>query len=182
VCRLLIGFRFELLGVPLLGEDSGVAAITRASEASHDWLASEQFPVGSESYVVMDKIRLCFHTACSIYVRRATSEATTTSMAKRLQCEDLQDSTIRDLIECISLIPPHSPGAHALVWPCFIAGAESSDPVRRAFFVDYMNSIYARTKFRNIPIAVQSLRNLWANKGDKRWTQCLPEISRVLVM
>jgi hypothetical protein len=148
----------------------------------HDWLSSKLFPAGSESYVIVNKIQWCFDTACTIYFRRATSDAITTSTSERLQYEDVQKSTIQDLIGRISLMPPHSPGAHALVWPCFIAGAESSDPIQRAFFIDYMNSIYARTKFRNIPVAVQSLRNLWANKGDKRWTQCLPEITKVLVM
>lgn len=104
------------------------------------------------------------------------------SAAELLQYNDMQTSTIRNLIRRLLDIPPHTHGAHALVWPCFLAGAEASDPHQRAFFVDYMNSIYARTKFRNIPLAVKGLENIWTGKGDKRWTQCLPELSHVLVM
>jgi hypothetical protein len=85
-------------------------------------------------------------------------------------------------MERISKISPHDPGAHALVWPCFVAGAEASEARQRAFFVDYMNSIYARTQFRNIPLAVQSLENIWASKRGTRWTYFLPEISKILVM
>jgi hypothetical protein len=103
-------------------------------------------------------------------------------MAARSENDVLQASTISDLIGRLSNIPPYTPGAHALVWPCFVAGAEASDLDQRAFFVNYMKSIYARTKFRNIPVAVQSLKILWASKGAKRWTQCLPEYSKVLVM
>ncbi|KAH7074838.1 fungal-specific transcription factor domain-containing protein [Paraphoma chrysanthemicola] len=173
---------FELLGLPLLGEDTGVSAIKRSFQSWQDWLTCEQFPADSENHQILDKIRLCFAAACTIYIRRATSENTESSPAMRSQYNQLQASTIQDLIGRLSNIPPHTHGAHALVWPCFVAGAEASDFDQRAFFVSYMESIYARTKFLNIPVAVQSLKALWASKGDKRWTQCLPEYNKVLVM
>jgi len=145
-------------------------------------LTCENFPADSENYRIIDKIRLCFAAACTIYTRRATSEDVEFSSETRSQYSTLQASTIQGLIGRLSNIPPHTDGAHALVWPCFVAGAEASDPDQRAFFVNYMESIYARTKFRNIPVAVQSLENLWASKGEKRWTQNLSEYSKVLVM
>jgi hypothetical protein len=171
-----------LLGLPLLGEDTGVLTIKKSFESWQNWLTCEQFSVGSESHRILDQIRLCFAAACTIYIRRATSKNIGSSSTAFSQGGDLQNSTIQDLIGRISQTPPHTPGAHALVWPCFVAGAEASDPDQRAFFVTYMNSIYARTKFRNIPMAVQSLENLWSNKGERRWTQCLSEFSNVLVM
>lgn len=172
---------FELLGLPLLGEHHGMLALQKFSQWE-DWLTCEQFPEGSESQRILDETCLCFAAAHDIYKRCATSEDAGFSGPATL-CPDAVDNfNINKLVERISLIPPCSPGAHALVWPCFVAGAETADPGQRAFFVDYMNSIYARTKFRNIPTAVRSLENIWARKGGKRWTQCLPELSNVLVM
>ncbi|KAF2026650.1 hypothetical protein EK21DRAFT_73618 [Setomelanomma holmii] len=173
---------FELLGLPLLGEQTGVFAINRSFQSWQDWLTCEQFPADSENHRIIDKIRLCFAAACTIYIRRATTEDVDSLPAKRSQYDALQTSTIQDLIGRLSSIPPHTHGAHALVWPCFIAGAEASDLDQRAFFVNYMENIYTRTKFRNVPMAVQSLKTLWVCKGDKRWTQCLTEFPRVLVM
>ena len=177
--------RFELLGLPLLGEHAGILAIQRSFQSWQDWLTCEQFPADSEYHRIIDKIRLCLAAACTIYIRRATTENTENTEsppAARSQYNALQASTIAGLMGRLSSIPPHMAGAHALVWPCFVAGAEASDPDSKAFFVNYMESIYALTKFHNIPVAVRSLKTLWASKGEKRWTQYLPEYSRVLVM
>lgn len=171
-----------MLALPLLSEHNGVLVIERSFQSQQDWLMCEQFPVDSENYRTVEKIRLCFATACSIYVRRATSEDTNFSTPTNHYHDDLQGPTIHDFIKHISGIQPSMPGAHALVWPCFVAGAGATDPHHRAFFVEFMNRIYARTKFRNIPIAVQRLESIWASKGKKRWTQCLSETGNVLVM
>ena len=172
---------FELLGLPLLGEHHGMLALQKYPQRE-DWLTCEQFPEGSEEQHILDETCLCFAAACDIFLRRATSEDAGFSGLAPLYPDVVVNFNINNLLERISLIPPCSPGAHALVWPCFVAGAETADPGQRAFFADYMNSIYARTKFRNIPTAVRSLERIWARKGGKRWTQCLPELSNVLVM
>jgi len=171
--------RFELLGLPLQGEHSGISAIQKSFQTWWDFL-HEQHAADEESRRTINEIRHCFDSACTIYIRRATTCSSPSPSDSHYH--NTQASTIRNLMQRLSHIPPDTHGAHALVWPCFVAGAEASDPEQRAFFVDYMNSIYARTQFRNIPIAVQSLGNLWRSKGEKRWTQCLPEISNVLVM
>ncbi|KAL5377430.1 hypothetical protein DPSP01_009768 [Paraphaeosphaeria sporulosa] len=173
---------FELLCLPLLGEHTGVSAIQRSLQSWYDWLTPEQFAAGSENHQNLNGIRFCFDAAFTIYTRRATSENINSSVDSRSQYSRLQALTIQEVAQRLSLMPPHTDGAHALVWPCFVAGAETSDPDQRAFFVNYMESIYARTKFRNIPLAVQSLRRFWESKGERRWTQYLPEYSKVLVM
>jgi hypothetical protein len=172
------------LSLPLLGEHDGVLAIRNSFQSWQNWLTCEQFPPESEHHRIVDEIRLCFAGACDIYVRRATCDDSPSSSAHPQDPQDnsLQSSAIQALMARISRISPHDPGAHALVWPCFVAGAEASETHQRTFFVDYMNSIYARTKFRNIPLAVQSLENIWSSERGTRWTLCLPEISNVLVM
>jgi hypothetical protein len=167
--------------LPLLGEHNGILALQRSSQWQ-EWLTFEQFPEGSENHRIIDQTRLCYAIACDIYMRRATSDDTETTSPTSFQDCSIEHTATRNLIEQLSQIPPEAPGAHALVWPCFVGGAEATDPDERTFFVNYMDRVYARTKFRNIPAAVHSLENLWARKGGKRWTQCLPEHSNVLVM
>lgn len=166
-----------MLGMPLRGEHTGVMAIKRSHQSWQDWLTSEEYPANSENHRNIDKIRMCFDIAHTVYIRRATPDGSSPAHKNTLQA-----AAITELIDRLYDIPPEAPGAHALVWPLFIAGAEASDPMQRAFFADYMMSIYRLTKFRNIPIAVQSLENIWATKGDKRWTECLPEHATTLIM
>ncbi|OAL02602.1 hypothetical protein IQ06DRAFT_367123 [Phaeosphaeriaceae sp. SRC1lsM3a] len=172
---------FEALSLPLLGEHDGVPVVQGSFKRWQNWLTADNFPIGSENHRIVDKIRLCFASACDIYLRRATCDNANAPLSTMPHYDEIQTSAIQHLIEHVSQISPGTPGAHALVWPCFVAGAEATDPGQRTFLVNYMDSIYGRTKFRNIPAAIQSLERLWASKG-RRWTQCLPEISQVLVM
>jgi hypothetical protein len=176
---MLTESRFELLGMPLAGEHRGIAAIKKSFKSWQHYLMQEQRPSGlgeEESTRMLSQVRQCFDAACSIYVRRATSTPPLTQPSA-------QTSTLQHMIHRLSHIPPHSHGAHALVWPCFIGGAEASEPAQRAFFVSYMWSVYAKTGFGNIPVAVKGLEELWRGKvAGRRWTECLREFSDVLVM
>ncbi|KAF2847288.1 hypothetical protein T440DRAFT_471187 [Plenodomus tracheiphilus IPT5] len=172
---------FRFLGVPQLGEDNGVLAIMESYQSMIGWLspACEEFPVDSDDGRTMQTIKQCFASASAIYIHRATTDLHTSTTNND---DTSQQPIIQSLIARLSLISPTSPGAHALVWVCFVAGAETSDPSQRQFFVDYMLAIYERTKFRNIPLGVAGLERIWARRGGKRWTQCLAELSNVLVM
>ncbi|KAI0604630.1 Fungal specific transcription factor domain protein [Pyrenophora tritici-repentis] len=172
---------FEMLGIPLLSESNGIATLQGLSRWQ-DWQMYEQFPEGADNRRIILKIRQCYSAACDIYIQRATSGNKEWPISTLHQSELNRYTTTHHLMELLSQIPPDMPGAHCLVWPCFLGGAEATDHHQRNFFVDYMYHIYARTGFRNILVAVQSLQNLWASKGDERWTLCLPEHSSVLVM
>lgn len=143
--------------------------ITKAFEASTGWLSYDHLPTDCEDRRVANSLRECFAAACRIYLRRATTD-------------DNLESSVEHLISLISKIDPDSHGAHALPWVCFIGGAESVKPDHRALFVNRMHEIYARTKFRNLPAAVESLEEIWARKDPNRWTLCLPILSKTLVM
>lgn len=161
----------------MLGEETGVSAISRSFDSWQNWLTSEKYELDSESHRVIDMIRQAFGVACTIYLCRATSGANS-----QTDKDAGQEAKIQELVERVSEISPDAPGAHALVWPIYIAGAEASDPAQRVFCKEYLYRIYDRTKFRNIPIAAESLEKIWARKDNKRWTQCLPEYANVLVM
>lgn len=169
--------RFELLALPLLGEEAGVSAISRSFDSWQNWLTCEKYAHDSESHRVIDMIRQVFAVACTIYLCRATSGST--SQTTR---DAGQEAKIQELIDRVSEISPDAPGAHALVWPIYIAGAEASNLTQRRFCTQYLYRIYDRTKFRNVPIAAESLERIWTRNDNKRWTQCLPEYANVLVM
>lgn len=169
--------RFELLGVPLLGEEVGVLTMMKASESLMGFMSYSHLPKASEDRRLADLIRQCFVSACNIYTRCAANADTHSNFHNAIQAQ-----TIQQLIGTILQIPPGTRGAHALVWVCFVAGAASTDQDQRDFFVHRMEQVYAQTQFRNIPAAIESLRAIWAQGCGKRFTVTLSQLSNVLVM
>jgi hypothetical protein len=155
----------------MLGEENGLVAIRDCFHSWTTFLDCEQLPPGSKERETMESITRCSASACAIYVQRATVA----------NCP-AQQLAIQNLIEILIEIPPHAPGGHALVWVCFVAAAEADGPEQRQFLLNYMREVYARRKFENIPNSMQSLQRIWDTKGMKRWTQCLSELPKVLVM
>lgn len=158
-----------MLGQPLVEEKDGVRFIQQTFDGCTDWLPCEELPPDCQDRRNVVLTRQCFAEACSIYLGRATTDHE-------------QDLAIKRLIQLLSQIDSDAPTAHALVWVCFIAGAETNDQQQRDFFVARMNETYQRTRFRNIPAAVQSLQRIWMRKSGRKWTSCLPELTHVLVM
>lgn len=163
--------------MPLLGEEVGVLTMMKASESLMGFLSYPHLPKDSEDWRIAALIRQCFVSACNIYTRCAANADVTSNFHDSIQAQSIQQ-----LIDVILQISPSDRGAHALVWVCFVAGAASTDQSQRDFFVHRMEQVYARTQFRNIPTAIQSLRNIWARGDGERWTLCLPQLSSVLVM
>lgn len=148
-----------------------------ASETLMGFLSYPHLPEASEDRRTADMLRQCFVAACSIYSRCAQNfDAMSNSH------DAVQAHAIQQLIRVVQKITPHARGAHALVWVCFIAGAASADQSQRRFFVHRMTQVYARTRFRNILVAIQSLEKIWARGRGDRWTACLPQLSDGLVM
>lgn len=108
-----------------------------------DWLSYE-LPSGSEEEAAISTTREAFLEASKLYFNRTRSE------------EDVQES-LRNLRRLLSKIPHDAPCAHALVWVCFLGAVESTDEESRSAFTERMARVYARTGFRNIPAAIQSL-------------------------
>ncbi|POS78274.1 hypothetical protein DHEL01_v203331 [Diaporthe helianthi] len=160
---------FTMLGQPFVEEEDGVRFIQQTYNGFNDWLLCEGLPTDCQDSRNVSLIRPCFTEACNIYLGRATTDHE-------------QDLAIKRLIQLVSQVDSDAPTAHTLVWVCFIAGAETNDPQQREFFVARMNETYQRTRFRNIPAAVQSLERIWMRKAGQKWTSCLPELTQVLVM
>ncbi|KAJ5308386.1 hypothetical protein N7476_009042 [Penicillium atrosanguineum] len=159
---------FEFLGQPLLGEHQGVNVLSFPLENYLDWTYYD-LPSDSEHHQVLHLSRMAFIKASQIYLGRVTST------------QD-QWQLLESLKQLVSQIEPDQMGSHALVWVCFIAAADSTDPEHRMFFVDRMNRIFAKTKFQNISAGVQALPAIWSQQGSSRWTKSLSRLAPTLIM
>ncbi|KAJ5456916.1 hypothetical protein N7530_012190 [Penicillium desertorum] len=159
---------FEFLGQPLLGEHQGVNVLSFPLEHYLDWTCYD-LPPESEHNHMLHLSRMAFIKASQIYLGRVASN-------------DDQWQLLQSLKELVSQIEPNQMGSHALVWVCFIAAADSTDPEHRSFFVDRMNLIFAKVKFHNIPAGVQALPAIWSQQGSSRWTKNLSRLAPILIM
>lgn len=144
------------------------------------FLSYSHLPEDCEDRRIAALIQKCFVSACSIYTRCATNA--NIAVAFGISHDAIQEKAIEHLIEILSGISVGTRGAHALVWVYFVAGAASTNQDQRLFFVQRMEQVYSLTHFQNIPIAIESLEKIWSRKDKKRWTVCLPQLSKVLVM
>ena len=159
---------FEFLGQPLLGETHGVEALRLPLDHYLDWTYYD-LPSDSPHHHLLHVSRMAFIKASQIYLGRVTSTRD-------------QWDLLEDLKQLVSQINPNQMGSHALVWVCFIAAADSTDPEHRRFFVDRMNHVFRQTKFHNISAGMQSLPAIWSHQGSGRWTQNLAKLAPSLIM
>ncbi|RHZ52630.1 Zn(II)2Cys6 transcription factor [Aspergillus thermomutatus] len=159
---------FQLLGLPLLSEHHGMHILQTPPDQTLDWLAYD-LPAHSSHHTLVGLTRQAFTLAAHIYLNRITTNTDQRDLTERLR-------------RLISQIDPDGPGAHALVWACFIAAADTADETHRRFFVERMERVYLKTRFRNVITAVQALPGIWARRGERRWTEDLFRSTAALVM
>ncbi|KAF7588882.1 hypothetical protein BBP40_005067 [Aspergillus hancockii] len=159
---------FQFLGQPLLGETEGMDALSLHHDHYLDW-THYSLPPESEHNRILHIVRTAFITASQIYILRATTDLDQWDRIERLK-------------QLVYLVGPDEPGSHALVWVCFMAAADSTDPDHRRFFTDRMNQVFIQTGFQNIPAAIQSLSAIWGQRGSGRWTSKLTQLAPTLIM
>lgn len=161
----------EFFAQPLLHEEPSTLWSAARSEASLDFISNVAVfrPDLSEE---LETYKAAIQSACNIYITRAT-------------LNPLHRDTVRDLDKLqnlCELVQPSTPGHHALVWVYFIAAAESSTFLHRQFFTTRLQEVYLRTRFHNIPTALDALHEIWKVQGERRWTESLPEALPVFII
>lgn len=135
------------------------------------FMAYPDLPPDSSHQQNLSLIRSVIWDACGLYRRRAEASF----------YQDESSHLIEQLRVKVEKLGMNVPGAHALVWACFIAAAESTIPEHRKFFSESLLLLYKHTRFGCIPAALKALETLWARKGSRRWTDMIEDIP-VLVM
>lgn len=88
---------------------------------------------------------------------------------------------VAQLKDLLAGLDPSSAGAHTLVWPYFVAAAESVLEEHRTFFYQRLEFIWDTTGYRNVYIAMQALSRIWERRPEQRWTAMLPDIAMVIM-
>jgi hypothetical protein len=125
-----------------------------------------------EQYANVSVMKEAIRQACDLYRNRAL----------HLITDEESIQSVERLRETVLDLDPSVDGSHALVWTYFVAAAESILPEHREFFSHRLQSLYSCTHFGTIPIAVQTLEHIWANRGTQRWTQVVTRHRPILIM
>lgn len=73
-------------------------------------------------------------------------------------------------------------GIHALVWPFFIAAAESTEHHHRKFFYEQLENLFPCTRFGTIPLALETLKYIWKTLGSASWVDIVTKQRPLLIM
>ncbi|KAG6355225.1 hypothetical protein INS49_004306 [Diaporthe citri] len=109
-------------------------------------------------------------------------DATETAMDETYSpLESMPDriALIRGLFEQVD---PSAPGSHTIVWPAFIAAAESREDDNREFFSSVLRRLWQSTGYDNVLRGLDALPALWERqRSGQRWTAALQELKTVVM-
>lgn len=79
-------------------------------------------------------------------------------------------------------VDPSAPGSHTIVWPAFIAAAESREDDNREFFSSILRRLWQSTGYANVLRGLDALPALWERqRRGQRWTAALQELKTVVM-
>lgn len=162
---------FNLFTPPFLDPASGAGALEQHLEPYLDFLS---YPTEDhELAATLQLIKNAIYLTRDLYLHEIRSQLTLTEKWHAVE-------NIRRLLLQIN---EHTPGMHALVWTYFIAGAASTDPEHRDFFLRRLRQVYRKTEMGNILTAIDTLEHLvWCLPEGQSWTSDPTIFKRVLVM
>ena len=79
-------------------------------------------------------------------------------------------------------VDPLAPGSHTIVWPAFVAAAESREDDDREFFSATLRRIWESTGYANVLGGLNALPGMWERQEQgQRWTAALPSLKTVVM-
>lgn len=153
----------RIYAAPLLSHEDGFQVLVTQANESFDCLRyyAELHPEYSREFEILTDLR---RQAFDIYTNRVIS----------LGSDAENTDTISHFISTLETFPLRSPGEHILIWPCFIAAAESMSPRHRAYFEKFLSRQHVRNGFGNIPKALDLLKRIWADESRHDWPDLIP--------
>ncbi|KAI9166313.1 hypothetical protein HJFPF1_02412 [Paramyrothecium foliicola] len=164
--------RFELFGAALTPEHKSLELLSGPLDSYLEFLSSTASPLDTMRYTNMVLIRTAIQAACELCANRIRHSCSYVCPPDQLE----------SLKQTILVLEPSVDGAHALVWSCFVAAAESVQPEYRAFFSERLGSLYECTRFGTIPMALETLKIIWAKQGKQKWTEFVTRERPILIM
>lgn len=82
----------------------------------------------------------------------------------------------------IGQVDPTAPGSHTIVWPAFVAAAESRSLQDREFFSAVLRRIWESTGYTNVLRGLDALPHIWEGQTrGERWTAALTGLKTVVM-
>lgn len=157
----------------MLNVNSRMEILTHEYQPFSVELRAVPLSVGSSKSVALLLYHEAFCQARAIYLLRSQIILTEEEEAEMpLRVERLKQLLID--------LDPTAEGAHTLVWPYFIAGAESIIQADRDFFYTRLGHVWETTGYRNVLVAMNALQDIW-KRPDEPWTWWLPRIATVIM-
>ncbi|KAK4939814.1 hypothetical protein LTR10_019987 [Elasticomyces elasticus] len=127
-----------------------------------------------EHSVLMSLLFDIMTQACRLYVLRASTDPPL--------CDTVQ--LVEDFKQVAEKVADyeHVVGHHLLLWPYFVAGAESSTIPHRRYFFQKMQAMYRTTRCENTLKAMHQLNRIWEAQSTTRWTSLLGGPGQVFIM
>lgn len=103
-------------------------------------------------------------------------------LAAELHHTDIFAPRIAHMRQLLEQVEPSAPGSHTIVWPAFVAAAESRTPEDRDFFSAVLRRIWASTGYLNVLRGLDALPEIWEGQTrGERWTAALPGLKTVVM-
>lgn len=131
--------------------------------------------------------------ATEIYLLRANTSDNSSTLSQVSQPEILLNkfsnspaldvapkvATLRCLLEQVD---PSTPGSHTIVWPAFVAAAESQSDNDRQFFTAVLHRLWDSTGYANVLKGLNALPDIWElQRQGRNWTSILPTLKTVVM-
>jgi hypothetical protein len=167
-------FRFELFSSALTNgnEKQGLDLLTGPIEPYLDFIPFSADCIDDSRHANLILIRSAIQAACELCAHRLRNSCT-------YQCPDSQLDALKQIITGLE---PSVDGAHALVWTCFVAAAESVRSEHREFFSNRLAALYPCTRFNTIPQGLETLELIWKKQGKQKWTELVKLERPILIM
>jgi len=150
-----------------------VERLSQATKPVIDIFERDSEPQKSTNLIVL-LYNEAFRRARDIYLLRAQASSRIVDETKMMQL-------VQQLKSLLIELDPTTEGAHTLVWPYFIAAAESRDECDRHFFYSRLEHIWTTTGFHNIKVALTELERIWMRQESQRWTSIVPQIATIIM-
>jgi hypothetical protein len=109
-------------------------------------------------------------------------DATETALDDTYSPYDNMPDRIAHIRRLFDEVDPSAPGSHTIVWPAFIAAAESREEDDRVFFSSILRRLWRSTGYGNVLRGLDALPKLWERQGrGQRWTAALQELTTVVM-
>ncbi|KAL3460901.1 fungal-specific transcription factor domain-containing protein [Aspergillus heterothallicus] len=107
-------------------------------------------------------------TSTSSCSSTSSSSSTTTTTHPQQEVDETLSSLVHSIVSHLSHIGPADPMFKATCWPTFIAGAETDDPVYRAWAVERLRGFWWLIPWGYLPTAVEVMRTSWGMRERGR--------------